>query len=82
MKVKNHPFEMVLLDSDLKETSDPDKAAMLVINGVKLPTNDEVYRRVWQLRSEVDMLETLQKILFVVSILVNAGLTILLLSMK
>ena len=80
--MENHPFEMVLMDSNLQETSDSDKAAMLVINGVELPTSDEVYRRIWQLCSEVDMLKTMQKILFVASILINAGLTIVLLSMK
>lgn len=75
-------ISIVLLNDSLEEVSDPMEAASLVLNDVSLPTDKDFGRRIHETLGEVDNLATMVKILFIASIIINAGMTLLMLSMK
>ncbi len=73
---------MTMIDEYLKETDDPKKAVQVRINEVEVPTWNEMVMQVYTVRDMLGTVEDVQKIMFVASILINLGLTVLLLSVK
>lgn len=73
---------MTMIDEHLKETDDPKKAVQVRINEVEVPTWNEMVMQVYTVRDMLGTVEDVQKIMFVASILINLGLTVLLLSVK
>ncbi len=81
MQEKNK-VPMTMIDEHLKETDDPEKAVQVQFNAVWVPTWNEMVRQVYTVRDMLGTVEDVQKIMFVASILINLGLTVLLLSAK
>lgn len=82
MKARSDKITLTMIDKHLRETDDPEKAIMLKVNEVEVPTWNEMSMQMYKVRDTLGTVEDLQKILFVAGIIINAVLTIVLLLVK